>query len=186
MAKVVKKKKKKLGKRSFSGGGGREQSPLRPKHVEKKPPCSDTCPSGNAIRSFITTIAQAEKKGKSQQQAAEEAWFIYTNTSPFPSVCGRVCPAPCEQGCNRNNVDDFVGINSVERYIGDYAIEHGLALGEWVLAAGLDGIVQHIDCGDQAQGEFPPALAEAHVRPVAGGVRAFRRFLRQQGEPAEP
>ena len=87
MAKVVKKKKKKLGGRSYSsGGGGRDQSPLRPKHVEKKPPCSHTCPSGNAIRSFITTIGQAEKKGKTQDQALEEAWYIYTNTSPFPSV----------------------------------------------------------------------------------------------------
>lgn len=127
--KVVKKKKKKLGGRSFSGGGGgREQSPLRPKHVEKKPPCSDTCPSGNAIRSFITTIAQAEKKGKTPEQALEESWFIYTNTSPFPSVCGRVCPAPCETGCNRKDLDEAVSINKIERAIGDYGIENKLAL----------------------------------------------------------
>ena len=69
--KVVKKKKKKLGTKSFSGGGGREQSPLRPKHVEKKPPCSHTCPSGNSIRGFITTISQAEHVGKSHDQAME-------------------------------------------------------------------------------------------------------------------
>ena len=35
---------------------------------------------------------------------------------------GRVCPAPCETGCNRNAVDDFVGINAVEHYVGDWAI----------------------------------------------------------------
>jgi NADPH-dependent glutamate synthase beta subunit-like oxidoreductase len=128
MAKIVKKKKKKLGVRSFSGGGGREQSPLRPKHVEKKPPCQDTCPSGNAIRSFITTLAQAEKRGKTQEQALEEAWYIYTNTSPFPAVCGRVCPAPCETGCNRKDLDEAVSINKVERSIGDFGVQNKLAL----------------------------------------------------------
>jgi NADPH-dependent glutamate synthase beta subunit-like oxidoreductase len=129
MAKIVKKKKKKLGGRSFSsGGGGRDQSPLRPRHVEKKPPCSHTCPSGNAIRSFITTIAQADKLGKTKEQALEEAWYIYTNTSPFPSVCGRVCPAPCETGCNRKDLDEAVSINKIERAIGDYGLEKGLGL----------------------------------------------------------
>jgi NADPH-dependent glutamate synthase beta subunit-like oxidoreductase len=124
--KVVKKKKKKLGVRSF--GGGAQQSSLRPKHVEKKPPCSDTCPSGNAIRSFITTIAQADKKGKTHDQAMEEAWHIYTNTSPFPSVCGRVCPAPCETGCNRKDLDSAVSINKIERAIGDFGLDKKLPL----------------------------------------------------------
>ena len=41
---------------------------------------------------------------------------------------GRVCPAPCEDGCNRNEVEEHVGINSVEHFIGDYALEHGLKL----------------------------------------------------------
>ena len=128
MAKVVKKKKKSLGKRSYSSGGGRDQSPLRPKHVEKKPPCAHTCPSGNAIRSFITTISQAGKKGKTHEQAMEEAWYIYTHTSPFPSVCGRVCPAPCETGCNRKDPDEAVSINKIERSIGDFGIQNNLAL----------------------------------------------------------
>ena len=127
MAKIVKKKKK-LGVRSFSGGGGREQSPQRPRHVEKKPPCTYTCPSGNLIRGFITTLADAEKLGKTREQALEEAWFIYTNTSPFPSVCGRVCPAPCETGCNRKDLDEAVSINKIERAIGDFGIEQKLAL----------------------------------------------------------
>ncbi len=127
MAKVVKKKKK-LGVRSFSGGSGREQSPLRPKHVEKKPPCTHTCPSGNQIRGFITTLADAEKLGKTREQALEEAWYIYTNTSPFPSVCGRVCPAPCETGCNRKDKDSAVSINKIERSIGDYGVEAKLPL----------------------------------------------------------
>ena len=128
MAKVEKRKKRKLGVRSYSGGRGHEQSPLRPRHVEKKAPCTHTCPSGNAIRSFITTIAQAGMLGKTQEEALEEAWFIYTNTSPFPSVCGRVCPAPCETGCNRKDLDDAVSISQIERSIGDFGIEKKLAL----------------------------------------------------------
>jgi NADPH-dependent glutamate synthase beta subunit-like oxidoreductase len=125
--KAVKKKKRSFGGRSF-GGGGREISPLRPKHVEKKPPCSDTCPSGNRIREFLTTLSLAEKLGKSEDDAYTEAWEIYTDTSPFPAVCGRVCPAPCETGCNRNRLEGAVGINKVERAIGDFGIERGLAL----------------------------------------------------------
>jgi NADPH-dependent glutamate synthase beta subunit-like oxidoreductase len=125
--KVVKKKKRDLGSRSF-GGGGREQSPLRPRHVEKKPPCRHTCPSGNHIREFLTAIAQAEIQGRSPEAALTRAWEIYTDTSPFPAVCGRVCPAPCETECNRKELDAAVGINKVERAIGDHGIGQGLAL----------------------------------------------------------
>ena len=44
----------------------------------------------------------------------------------FPSVMGRVCPAPCQSGCNRNEVEDFVGINSVEHFIGEWALANKL------------------------------------------------------------
>jgi len=128
MAKVVKKKKKGFKARGFSGGSSREQSPLRPKHVEKKPPCHHTCPSGNLIRQFVTTIAEAERLEKPVDQAFEEAYYIYTDTSPFPSVCGRVCPAPCETECNRKELEGAVNINKVERAIGDYGIEKSLPL----------------------------------------------------------
>jgi NADPH-dependent glutamate synthase beta subunit-like oxidoreductase len=126
--KKVVKKKKTLGARGFSSGASREMSPLRPKHVEKKPPCHDTCPSGNRIRQFVTTLAQAERLEKPLDQAFEEAWHIYTDTSPFPSVCGRVCPAPCETECNRIELEGAVNINKIERAIGDYGIEHKLPL----------------------------------------------------------
>ncbi len=56
----------------------------------------------------------------------EYAWRRLTEANPLPSVMGRVCPAPCESGCNRNEVEDFVGINSVEHFLGEYAIEHKL------------------------------------------------------------
>jgi NADPH-dependent glutamate synthase beta subunit-like oxidoreductase len=125
--KKVKKVKKKFGARSFSGSS-RELSPERPQHVEKRPPCSDTCPSGNKIREFLTTIAQGDRLGKTREQAFQQAWEIYTDTSPFPAVCGRVCPAPCETGCNRKDLEGAVSINKVERAIGDFGLEHNLKL----------------------------------------------------------
>ena len=124
-----KKKKRGLGSGGFGGGSrGREQSPLRPKYVEKMPPCRHACPSGNRIREFITTIAQAERLEKPIDQAFEEAWGIYTDTSPFPAVCGRVCPHPCQDSCNRKEHDGAVNINATERAIGDFGLEKGLKL----------------------------------------------------------
>ncbi|MHC4695458.1 MAG: NAD(P)-binding protein [Planctomycetota bacterium] len=128
--KKKKKKKKSFGARAFSGGSSRarEQSPLRPKNIEKMPACRTVCPSGNRIRDFLTTIAQAERLKKPADQAFEEAWHIYTDTSPFPAVCGRVCPHPCEDNCNRNELDGAVNINKIERAIGDCGLEKGFKL----------------------------------------------------------
>jgi len=127
--KKVVKKRKRFGAGGFaSGSRSREQSPLRPRNVEKMPPCQDTCPSGNRVREFLTAIAQAGHLGKTTEQAFEEAWEIYTDTSPFPAVCGRVCPAPCESECNRKDIEGAVNINKVDRALGDFAIENGLQL----------------------------------------------------------
>jgi NADPH-dependent glutamate synthase beta subunit-like oxidoreductase/Pyruvate/2-oxoacid:ferredoxin oxidoreductase delta subunit len=55
----------------------------------------------------------------------EYAFRRSTDANPFPSMMGRVCPAPCQDGCNRNEVEDFVGINAVEQFIGDTALANG-------------------------------------------------------------
>ncbi len=72
------------------------------------------------------TVSKAEDYGKTPDQAFEEAARIFLETTPFPSVCGRVCPHPCETDCNRIQVDGAVGINSFERYLGDFALEKKL------------------------------------------------------------
>jgi len=127
--KTKKKKKKGLGEGGFGGTSrAREQSPLRPKYVEKMPPCRNACPSGNRIREVVTTIAQAERLKKSTEQAFQEAWEIYTDTSPFPAICGRVCPHPCEDNCNRKELDGPVSINKIERAVGDFGLERKLKL----------------------------------------------------------
>jgi len=128
MAKLVKKTKKKLGSMGFSGGAAsRDQSPLRPYGVTKPAPCGfEGCPNHNKIRIMLMTLAKAEAMEKSTDDAFAEAWRVFAETTPFPSVCGRVCPHPCESVCNRKDKDAAVGINSVERFIGDYALEHKL------------------------------------------------------------
>lgn len=47
--------------------------------------------------------------------------------NPFPAVMGRVCYHTCETACNRGQLDESVGINSVERFLGDEALEKGWA-----------------------------------------------------------
>jgi NADPH-dependent glutamate synthase beta subunit-like oxidoreductase len=129
MATVVKKgKKKKRGLRSMGGGAGAGAagSSLRPSFVQKTPPCVGTCPNQNAVREMVMTISKAEKLEKSSEQAFEEAFHIFMETTPFPSVCGRVCPHPCEGECNRKEKEGAVGINSIERFIGDFGLEKGL------------------------------------------------------------
>ena len=52
----------------------------------------------------------------------EPAWRELMEDNPFPAVMGRVCYHPCETACNRGQLDEAVGINSVERFLGDEAI----------------------------------------------------------------
>ncbi len=95
-----------------------------PTYVHRTPPCQGSCPSGEDVRGWLQIVRGIEKspEGMSWQ---EYAFRRSTDANPFPSMMGRVCPAPCESGCNRNNVDDFVGINAVEQFIGDTAVDQG-------------------------------------------------------------
>ena len=97
-----------------------------PTYVHKTPPCQGSCPSGEDIRGWLAIVRQMEKPPVDMEWQ-EYAFRRSTTANPFPSMMGRVCPAPCQDGCNRNEVDDFVGFNSVEQYIGDTALEKGYA-----------------------------------------------------------
>jgi NADPH-dependent glutamate synthase beta subunit-like oxidoreductase len=105
-----------------------EISPLRPKYAEKTPPCVSHCPNEADIRGWLTTIAQAEAYGRTDEEALELAWQKITNLNPFPAICGRVCPHPCEAQCNRKDKDGSVAINALERFVGDFGIARGLKL----------------------------------------------------------
>lgn len=92
-----------------------------PVYVHRTPPCQGGCPSGEDIRGWLQ-IARGIEKPPEGMGWPEYAFRRCTDANPFPSQMGRVCPAPCEDGCNRNEVDDFVGINAVEQFIGDDAV----------------------------------------------------------------
>jgi NADPH-dependent glutamate synthase beta subunit-like oxidoreductase len=95
---------------------GRLQSaarPTRPVYLDRLPPCNQACPAGENIQAWLAA-AQAGRY--------REAWEIIVRDNPMPAVHGRVCYHPCEDSCNRKDVDDAVSIHAVERFLGDRAI----------------------------------------------------------------
>ena len=97
-----------------------------PTYIQSTPPCQGSCPAGEDIRGYLNIVRGVEKPPAGMPWQ-EYAFRRLTEANPFPSVMGRVCPAPCESGCNRNQVEDFVGINSVEHFLGEYGIANNIA-----------------------------------------------------------
>ena len=85
----------------------------RPSYAHRLPPCNNACPAGENIQEWLS-LAEQEKY--------EEAWREIVKNNPFPAIMGRVCYHPCENACNRVTIESPVGINSVERFLGDKAI----------------------------------------------------------------
>ncbi|WP_455201035.1 NAD(P)-binding protein [Kaarinaea lacus] len=112
-----------------------------PTYVHQTPPCQGSCPSGEDIRGWLNIVRGIEKP------SGDMAWQEYafrrsTDANPFPAIMGRVCPAPCEDGCNRNEVEDHVGINAVDQFIGDSALKEGYSFkagGETGKSVGIIG-----------------------------------------------
>ena len=101
-----------------------DESHQCPTYVHKSPPCQGSCPSGEDVRGWLQIVRGIEKAPEGVSMS-EYAFRRSTEANPFPSQMGRVCPAPCQTGCNRNDVDDYVGINAVEQFIGDTAVKEG-------------------------------------------------------------
>jgi 2-oxoacid:acceptor oxidoreductase gamma subunit (pyruvate/2-ketoisovalerate family) len=75
------------------------------------PPCNHFCPAGNNVQGFLAALTREQP---------DEALEILLRTTPFPSICGRACPAPCMQSCNRIELDGAVNVREMERYAGDH------------------------------------------------------------------
>jgi len=97
-----------------------------PVYVHRTPPCQASCPSGHDIRGWLSIVRGLDKP-TDDTSWQEYAFQRMISSNPFPSVMGRVCPAPCEDGCNRNEVEETVGINAVEQYVGDWALQNNAA-----------------------------------------------------------
>jgi NADPH-dependent glutamate synthase beta subunit-like oxidoreductase len=87
-------------------------------YVDRMPPCNDGCPAGENVQAWLY---EAEEGGEGYKRA----WRKLVEENPFPAIMGRVCYHPCETACNRAQLDEAVGIHSVERFLGDEAIAQG-------------------------------------------------------------
>jgi NADPH-dependent glutamate synthase beta subunit-like oxidoreductase len=90
----------------------------RPVYVRNLPPCGAACPAGEDPQAWLYHAEEGDY---------EAAWRTIVDVNPFPAVIGRVCYHPCETACNRVQIDEAVGINAVERFLGDEAIKRGWA-----------------------------------------------------------
>ena len=140
----------------------------RPVYVDRLPPCNHACPAGENIQGWLFHAESGDY---------EAAWRTLTADNPLPAVMGRVCYHPCEDRCNRAELDAAVGINSVERFLGDEAIRRGWRFAPPAAETGKRVLVV---------GAGPSGLSAAyHLRrmghrvaiyeagPMAGGMMRF-------------
>jgi ferredoxin len=80
------------------------------------PPCQVACPAGISGQDFLYFIAQ---------EKYEEALEEVRRAMPFAGVCGRVCTHPCEQECERGQVDEPVSIRALHRFVADRELRNG-------------------------------------------------------------
>ncbi len=86
----------------------------RPLYMNSLPPCNDACPAGENIQGWLY---------EAEEGRYQRAWQLIVADNPFPAIMGRVCYHPCQTACNRAQLDQPVGINSVERFLGDVALQ---------------------------------------------------------------
>jgi NADPH-dependent glutamate synthase beta subunit-like oxidoreductase len=88
----------------------------RPVYVDLLPPCNAGCPAGENIQAWLAQAMEGRH---------EAAWRVLVADNPLAAIHGRVCYHPCESVCNRANLDSAVSIHSIERFLGDLALERG-------------------------------------------------------------
>ncbi len=140
----------------------------RPVYVDRLPPCNNACPAGENIQAWLFRAESGDY---------EAAWRSLVNDNPFPALMGRVCYHPCENSCNRGQLDEPVAIHSVERFLGDLAIERGWQFDKPAVSSGKSVLIV---------GAGPSGLSAAYhlarlghevtikeAGPMAGGMMRF-------------
>src|SRR5689334_5989375 len=140
----------------------------RAAYVHRMPPCNHACPAGENCQQWLYHAEEGDY---------EAAWRQIMEDNPLPAVMGRVCYHPCETACNRGHLDEAVGINSVERFLGDEAIRRGWTVEPIAPPSGRRVLVV---------GAGPSGLSAAYhlarlghevtiqeAGPVAGGMMRF-------------
>jgi 2-oxoacid:acceptor oxidoreductase delta subunit (pyruvate/2-ketoisovalerate family) len=139
----------------------------RPLYLDRLPPCNNACPAGENIQAWLYHAEEGDY---------ESAWRVLVQDNPLPAVHGRVCYHPCEDACNRGQLDQEVSIHAVERFLGDEALKRGWTVdcaaptGKRVLVvgAGPSGLsaAYHL----QRMGH---AVTIHEAGPMAGGMMRF-------------
>jgi 2-oxoacid:acceptor oxidoreductase delta subunit (pyruvate/2-ketoisovalerate family) len=140
----------------------------RPVYVDRLPPCNQACPAGEDIQGWLYHAEGGDY---------ESAWRALTVNNPLPAIMGRVCYHPCQGACNRGKLDEAVGINAIERFLGDEAIRRRWKFARPTTESGKRVLVV---------GAGPSGLSAAyHLRrlghavtiveagPLAGGMMRF-------------
>lgn len=88
--------------------------------IDKKgvSPCRIGCPASTRVQGYVALTSQNK---------FNEALDVVRDTLPFPAVCGRVCHHPCEDGCNRKEIEEPVSTRLLHRFLADWAREKGEA-----------------------------------------------------------
>jgi len=141
---------------------------VRPQYVDRLPPCNNACPAGENIQGWLFHAEAGEY---------EQAWRVLTRDNPLPATMGRVCYHPCETACNRGQLDESVGINAIERFLGDEALRR-----RWSFEPPEQSSGKHV----LVVGAGPSGLSAAYhlarmghavtiheAGPVAGGMMRF-------------
>ena len=88
----------------------------RPVYVDRLPPCNQACPAGENIQAWLYHAEEGDYRA---------AWDELMKNNPLPAIMGRACYHPCQDSCNRAELDSSVNIHAVERFLGDLAIREG-------------------------------------------------------------
>ena len=141
---------------------------MRPAYVDRLPPCNHACPAGENVQAWLA---------EAQAGRYHEAWDIMVRDNPLPAVHGRVCYHPCEDACNRKDVDDAVSIHALERFVGDVALSQGWSVAPdaspsgfriLVVGAGPSGLSAAWHLARQGH-----AVTICDAGPMAGGMMHF-------------
>jgi NADPH-dependent glutamate synthase beta subunit-like oxidoreductase len=141
---------------------------LRPEYVDRLPPCNQACPAGENIQGWLYHAESGDY---------EAAWRLLAQDNPLPAVMGRVCYHPCETSCNRAALDATVGINSVERFLGDEALRRGWTFDAPAARSGKRVLVVGAGPSGLSAAYHLARLGHAveihEAGPVAGGMMRF-------------
>jgi heterodisulfide reductase subunit A2 len=114
-----------------------------------KAACVDACPIHTNVLGYLKHISEGR---------FADAYMLIRATNPFPSVCGRVCYAPCEEVCNRGQLDGSLAIRDLKRFAVDRFDVHSLEIPQITKTGKSVAVV----------GAGPAGLACAHALAVEG------------------